>query len=121
MIDSISIQFSQVDLTNPAARTWIKNIIKDNLVTEGRAGGWMHDFGEYTPFDAVFFDGSDPVVYHNQYAHDWAIVCREALDEVPGGDQIVPWMRSGAALSPKDARLFWMGDQLLTYDKYDGM
>jgi hypothetical protein len=25
------------------------------------AGGWMHDFGEYLPFDAVMFDGSDPV------------------------------------------------------------
>jgi len=43
----------------------MKNLIKDNLVKEGRAGGWMHDFGEYTPFDAVFYDGSDPVVYHN--------------------------------------------------------
>jgi alpha-glucosidase len=39
----------------------MKSLIKENLVMEGMAGGWMHDFGEYLPFDAVMFDGSDPV------------------------------------------------------------
>ena len=56
-----------VDFTNPAAYDWMKDIIKENLVKEGRAGGWMHDFGEYLPFDAVLYDGSDPMEYHNQY------------------------------------------------------
>ena len=68
-----------VDFTNPSARDWIKNIIKINLVQEGRAGGWMHDFGEYLPFDSVLSSGIDPVVYHNQYAADWAAVTKEAL------------------------------------------
>ena len=49
-----------VDFTNPDAWNWMKSIIKDNLVAEGRGAGWMHDFGEYLPFDAVLFDGSDP-------------------------------------------------------------
>jgi len=56
-----------IDFTNPAAWNWTKEIIKNNLVKEGRAGGWMHDFGEYMPFDAVLHDGSDPMVAHNQY------------------------------------------------------
>ena len=56
-----------VDFTNPDAWNWMKSIIKDNLVFEGRGAGWMHDFGEYMPFDAVLFDGSDPVKYHNKY------------------------------------------------------
>ena len=30
-------------------------------------------------------------------------------------------MRSGSTLSPKYTDLFWMGDQLPTYDKYDGL
>lgn len=30
-------------------------------------------------------------------------------------------MRSGNTMSPKDTDLFWMGDQLPTLDKYDGM
>ena len=34
MVDSISIQFAMVDFTNPEAREWIKDIIKQNLVNE---------------------------------------------------------------------------------------
>lgn len=46
---------------------------------------------------------------------------REALSEIEGGDQIVYWMRSGTGLSPKDTSLYWMGDQLVSFDKYDGL
>ena len=51
MIKSVSIECAMIDPTNPEARIWMKNIIKDNLIGEGKAFGWMHDFGEYTPFD----------------------------------------------------------------------
>lgn len=121
MVDSISIQFAMVDFTNPEAREWVKKIIVDNLVVEGRAGGWMHDFGEYMPFDAVLYDGSDPYEYHNRYADEWQKVCQEALDEIEGGQDIVWWSRSGTTQTPGHARLMWMGDQLTTYDKFDGM
>jgi alpha-glucosidase len=59
-------------LTNKNARDWTKKIIKENLITEGQAAGWMHDFGEYLPFDAVLSDGSDPIEYHSKYAEVWA-------------------------------------------------
>lgn len=110
-----------VDFTNPAAYDWMKDIIKDNLVKEGRAAGWMHDFGEYLPFDSVIFDGSDPVKYHNKYPEDWARVVREALDEVDGGEDIVYFMRAGTGTSANNTRLYWMGDQLTTLDKFDGL
>ena len=90
-------------------------------MTEGKAGGWMHDFGEYTPFDAKIFDGSDPIEYHNMYPEHWAQVVREALDEVEGGEDIVYFMRAGTGFSPKNTRLYWMGDQLTTYDSMDGL
>jgi len=61
MIKSISISFAMLYFTNPNARTWWKNIIIENLVQEGRGAGWMHDFGEYLPFDAVLYSGVDPV------------------------------------------------------------
>merc|ERR1712241_724716 len=105
-----------VDLTNPDAFNWYKEIIKQNLVVEGRAGGWMHDFGEYLPFDAVLFDGTSPYEYHNKFPADWARVCKEALSEVENGDDIIPFNRSGSGTSPADTRLFWMGDQLVTFD-----
>lgn len=65
MIKSVSIDMAIIDLTNPSAWDWTKKIIKENLVGEAKSFGWMHDFGEYMPFDAVVFDGSDPMVAHN--------------------------------------------------------
>lgn len=121
LIKSVSIQFAMVDFTNPGAREWMKTIIKQNLVLEGRGGGWMHDFGEYLPFDAVLFDGSDPVEYHNRYPDDWAQLCKEALSEIDGGNDIVYFMRAGSGRSPKNTKLFWMGDQLTSFDDLDGM
>jgi alpha-glucosidase len=121
LINSLSIKFAMVDFTNPDAWNWMKSIIKDNLVKEGRGAGWMHDFGEYLPFDAVLFDGSDPIEYHNKYPEDWAAVVKEALDEVEGGTDIVYFMRAGSGTSSKNTRLYWMGDQMTTLDRFDGL
>lgn len=86
LIKSVSIEFAIVDLTNPRARTWMKNIIKDNLIGEAGAYGWMLDFGEYTPFDVVLYSKEDPVRYHNRYPMEWARLNREVEDEVENGD-----------------------------------
>lgn len=101
-----------VDFTNPEARVWIKDIIKNNLIGEGKAWGWMHDFGEYTPLDSHTYDGADPYFNHNDYPRQWAEVCKEAIAEanITYGDDIVYFMRSGSTLSPSNTRLFWMGD-----------
>ena len=45
---------SMVDFTNPAAYEWYKNLIKKNMIGIGM-GGWMADFGEYLPPDAVLY------------------------------------------------------------------
>jgi alpha-glucosidase (family GH31 glycosyl hydrolase) len=52
---SLSIEFCMVDLTNPDAVLWMKNIIRAYSIEEGMSSGWMADFGEYLPFDAVLF------------------------------------------------------------------
>ena len=59
----------------------------------------MHDFGEYLPFDAVLYDGSDPIEYHNKYPQDWAQVVTEALGQVEHGEDIVFFMRAGTGKS----------------------
>lgn len=46
---------------------------------------------------------------------------REALEESEHGDDIVYFMRAGSGFSPKNTRLYWMGDQLTTFDKMDGL
>jgi alpha-glucosidase len=45
-----------IDFTNPDARTWAKNIIKNNMLKTGRSIGWMADFSEYTPLVAKFHE-----------------------------------------------------------------
>ena len=41
-------------------------LIKKNLIDFGFCG-WMADFGEYLPVDAVYHDGSDPIQMHNYF------------------------------------------------------
>lgn len=111
-----------VDFTNPDARTWIKDIIKNNLLKEGRAVGWMADFAEYTPLNIKInrwnkYSGT----YHNQYPDDWAQINKEAIEEFGTTDETVYFMRSGTYTSPAKTRLYWMGDQLPTLDKFDGL
>jgi len=109
-----------VDLTNPEARTWIKDVIKDELIGTG-ASGWMADFGEGLPYDAVLSSGADPKSYHNRYAEEWAKVNREAIREAGRGEDIVFFNRSGYTRSPGKSTLFWLGDQLVDWDEHDGI
>jgi alpha-glucosidase (family GH31 glycosyl hydrolase) len=109
-----------VDLTNPKARAWIKNVIKEELIGNG-ASGWMADFGEGLPYDVVLFSSADPKSYHNRYAEEWAGVNREAIREAGQGEDIVFFNRSGYTRSPGESTLFWLGDQLVDWDEYDGI
>lgn len=118
LIHSGDIDFAMVDLTNPAAFDWMVGVIRANVVDFAGASGWMHDFGEYLPLDAVLHDGSDPVEYHDRYALDWARVGRAAAGA--DVDDLVWFDRSATAGSPGAARLFWMGDQMHTLDGFDG-
>jgi alpha-glucosidase len=115
-----SFSASLVDLTNPEARTWIKGLIKDELIGSGTSG-WMADFGEGLPYDAVLFSGADPKAYHDRYAEEWARVNREAIIEAGRDDDIVFFNRSGYTESPRYSTLFWVGDQLVDWDEHDGI
>ena len=59
---SLSIQFAMLDLTNPAAVAWMQDIIINQSVEEGHSSGWMCDFGEYLPFDAVLYSVSQTLL-----------------------------------------------------------
>ncbi len=101
--------------------------------------GWMADFGEYLPFDAVLARGTG-AHEHNEYPADWAAVNMDSVSSAPvcpmcvfdslvcgtGGAHIIPkdvvyFLRSGFTGSPGHARLFWLGDQLVTWDAFDGL
>ena len=119
-IHSGTIKFHMVDLTNPAARLWMKNIIKTNMILNTGVYGWMTDFGEHLPVDAVLFDGSNALDYHNKFPLEWAKINSEAIEET-GRNDLLFFMRSGSLESSKYAQLYWLGDQMVTWDKHDGI
>jgi alpha-glucosidase len=80
----------------------------------------MHDFGEALPFDAILSNGKSAAEYHNQYAVDWMRVGREAIDESGRGNDIVLFNRAGYSKTPEYSTLVWQGDQLVTWDAWDG-
>ena len=110
-----------IDLANPETRTWIKGIIKDVLIGKAGASGWMADFGEALPFNGKLYGDADPAVWHNRFPEEWAKVNREAIEEAGRGDDIVFFSRSGFTQSPTYSTLFWLGDQMETWDAYDGI
>jgi alpha-glucosidase len=82
----------------------------------------MADFGEYLPTDAVLFGGRSAEEAHNDFPRLWAEVNRRAVGGVAdGADEVVFFMRAGFVGSSGSARLFWLGDQLTTWDGFDGM
>lgn len=109
-----------LDLTNPKTREWIKSVIKNNMIGIGLSG-WMADFGEYLPTDAVLYDGTPAELYHNRYPVEWAKLNREALEESGTVGEIVFFMRAGNLGSGNYSTLFWHGDQLVNWSKDDGL
>jgi alpha-glucosidase len=106
-----------VDLTMPEAFGWYKDVIKTNLIGMGFRG-WMADFGEYLPADAVCFGGSG-LARHNEWPALWARCNREAVEE--SGEPCVFFMRAGATFSQRYATLIWAGDQCVDWSDDDGL
>lgn len=109
-----------IDLSNPAARDFLKTIIKKNLIGNGLSG-YMADFGEWLPWDAKMFSGESAALWHNRYPVEWARLNREAIREAALEREIVFFTRAGFAGSAAYSTLFWLGDQMVSFDEYDGL
>ena len=100
---------AMVDFTNPDAVEWIKNVIKKNMIDLGLAG-WMADFGEYLPTDAVLFSGENAELVHNTWPARWAQINREAVEEAGKLGEIMFFTRAGYSNTPKYSTMMWCGD-----------
>lgn len=142
-----SFDAAMLDLTNPDTRRWFKGLMRELVKTGVR--GWMADFGESLPFDSCLHSGEDPAAAHNRYPEMWAQLNREFVeeweqeqrverqklapksladselsaqdDEDDGDDELVFFMRAGYRGSPRWATLFWEGDQMVSWQRNDGI
>ena len=95
------------------------------------ACGWMCDFGEAIPLTAAQKSGINGQKLHSLYPTLWGQANADAIQQVAdilvngseqcSSDDITYFMRSGNVHTPKSTRLFWLGDQLVTWDAFDGL
>src|SRR5690606_9043562 len=103
-----------IDLSNPEAWEWYLTTLTAK-VSETGALGWMADFGEGLPLDAVLHGGT-AIEWHNRYPEAWAEFNAELRRQLAAANgrspsDYVTFFRSGYARSPGFAGLFWLGDQ----------
>ncbi len=120
LIPNSDIGSAVVDLSNPEARSWMVSVIAGMAESTG-ASGWMADFGEGLPMQGVDIFSGDPSSFHNAYPVAWAEVNRDAVDSLQAPEEMLPFNRSGFTSSPGFMTLGWLGDQLQTWDEFDGM
>lgn len=124
LTDQGDFKAGMIDLSNPAAREWYLGTLSEQLLAASVLG-WMADFGEGLPLDAVLADG-DALQWHNRYPQEWADFNRDLRARLAArsGRQpsdYVAFFRSGYTRSPAGASLFWLGDQTVTWDEHDGL
>ena len=109
-----------LDLSNPAAYDWMKGVIKEQVIGAG-AKGWMADFAEALPYNSVLNSGEPASSFHNHYPEVWARLNREAIEEAGLGGEAVFFTRAAYTRSPGYSTLFWEGDQVVSWDRNDGI
>ena len=106
----------QFDFSSPAASDFYASLLAE-AVGDGH-DGWMEDFGEYTPPDAVSSDGTPGPRMHNRYpllyhraAHDFS---------VRAGKPLARFNRSGWTGAARHSQIVWGGDPTTDWG-FDGL
>ncbi|CAG5083254.1 TIM-barrel domain-containing protein [Parvicella tangerina] len=102
-----------LDIFNPKAKQWMKEIILTNLVQNG-FNGWMADFAEWYPVEKI-----EDISEHNSYAHEWIKLNNEVLDSAQR--DLFIFHRSGNIATAHFSQATWCGDQMTNYGVNDGL
>jgi alpha-glucosidase len=111
---------AQHDFTTGAGRDCLAEIA-GRIVGAGH-DGWMEDFGEYTPLDAVQDDGTTGTVAHNRYPTDYHAAAAEATAQLEArcGRRLARFVRSGWRGTAAVAPIVWSGDPTTSWG-FDGL
>ncbi len=115
----ITFKGGLLDVTNPDAVAWFKTFAR--TAVEMGMYGWMCDFGEWLPYDAVMYDGITGAAAHNTYATTWHRINREVLEERYVGGEYALLTRSGYTREQGVAQIVWAGDQEQDWKDEDGL
>lgn len=113
------VSTSLVDFSNPAATTWAEGVMQRQL--DAGANGWMADFAEWLPTDAVLHSGEDALAQHNLYPLAWQRANRDLLDALDPSTEPVWFVRSAYLRSQALVQVFWAGDQTTDWELGDGL
>jgi alpha-glucosidase (family GH31 glycosyl hydrolase) len=109
---------AQFDFTSAAGRAAYARLLEQAVAD--RADGWMEDFGEYTPPDAISSDGTPGPQMHNRYPTDYHCAVREFQDDGRAPRPLVRFSRSGWTGSAACVDNVWGGDPTTVWG-YDGL
>lgn len=117
-ISGAPLEIAAIDLTNPDAVAWFQSLLQRTL--DFGYDGWMHDFGEYTRRDSVFFDGRRGDEVHNEFPVLSAKAAHDLMEREKPGDYLF-FVRSGYAGSQQYVPTVWGGDAEATFDETQGL
>lgn len=112
------LTLATIDLTNPGAFAWFQGLLRRSL--DLGYDGWMHDFGEYIPRDAVLFDGRRGDEFHNAFPVLSAKAAHELMEKERPGDYLF-FVRSGGPGTQAFVPAVWGGDAEATFDETQGL
>jgi alpha-glucosidase (family GH31 glycosyl hydrolase) len=112
------LTLATIDLSNPDAFAWFQELLSRALALG--YDGWMHDFGEYVPRDAVLFDGRRGDEFHNAFPVLSAKAAHELLEAERPNDYLF-FVRSGYSGTQRWVPAVWGGDSEATFDETLGL
>lgn len=105
---------SLVDLSTQPGRDFVIGYL-DQALDVG-FDGWMADYGEWLPVDAVLASGQNALEVHNVYPEWWQATHAEAI----AGRDASFFVRSGWTRTGGGVPVVWAGDQRTSFDSDDG-
>ena len=109
-------EVGQVDFTGEAGVAFYRELLGEPL-GDG-FDGWMEDFGEYTPLDAVGADGITGTAGHNAYVRQYHAAAHSVAEDLDR--PLLRFVRSGWTGSAAVSPIVWGGDPSTTWDE-DGL